>query len=326
LGSGQRFSINFNNSDVNTVYSIDVTDPYYTIDGVSRNLKAFYRESDSAAANTTDYTSDSYGLGIGFGVPVSEYDTVRYRFDYEHTLLHTTDTTAADTLAFCADVAEALDCDFASYKFGLSWSRDTRNRTMFPTEVGILTAGTDVAVGGTDSLGDDFLNAPQFYKLRLSKKHYFKLSDWSTFVIRGEAAYADVYGDSNILAPYERYYAGGIRTLRGYETNRLFSTPGTLDTYGLPAGGNARLLGGAELVLPPPFDLESKSLRFNAFIDVGNVYNTDEGIDMDELRMTYGISMNWLTPVGPLIFSYGIPFNEKEGDRVEKFQFSLGMM
>ncbi len=326
MGSGEHFSINFNNSDLSTVYSIDFTDPYFTIDGVSRNMKLFYRESDTADNNTTDYTSDSYGAGIGFGVPVSEYDTVRYRFDYEHTLMHTSDTSSTDILDFCADAAEALDCEFGTYKFGSSWSRDTRNRTIFPTKGGILSVGADIAVGGTAGLSSEFRNAPQFYKLRLNKKHYLKLADWVTFGVRGEAAYADVYGDSKVLAPYERYYAGGIRTLRGYESNSLFSSPGTLDSYGLPLGGNARLLGSAELLFPPPFDLDSKSLRFNAFIDVGNVYNTEEGLDFGELRMTYGLSMNWLTPVGPLVFSYGWPINEKPGDRLESFQFSLGMM
>jgi outer membrane protein insertion porin family len=327
MGSGQRFSINFNNSDVNTVYSVDVTDPYYTLDGVSRSLKAFYRQADSAA-DTTDYTTDSFGAGIGFGVPVSEYDTVRYRVDYENTLMHTGTSTASDTISFCEDVATALDCQFATYKLGASWSRDTRDRTVFPTEGGLTSVGADVAVGGSDLLGEEFLNAPQYYKLRLSQKNYLKLADWVTFVIRGEAGYARVYGDSTILPPYERYYAGGIRTLRGYQSNRLFSTADTLDEYGLARGGTARLLGSAELVFPPPFDLESKSMRFNAFIDAGNVYNSIEDVDviMEEVRMTYGISMNWLTPVGPLVFSYGWPINAKDGDRLESFQFSLGMM
>lgn len=326
MGSGQQFSINFNNSDLSTVYSIDFNNPYYTVDGVSRNIKLFYRESDTEDNNTADYTSDSYGAGIGFGVPVSEYDTVRYRFDYEHMLLHTTDTTSPEILEFCSDAAEALDCEYGTYKLGLSWSHDTRDRTIFPGEGGLFSLGSELAVGGSSSLGDEFLNAQQFYKLRLNKKHYFKLAEWLVLALDGEAAYADTYGDSTILPPYERYYAGGIRTVRGYESNSLYSTAGTLDSYGLPLGGNARLLGSMELVFPPPFDLDSKSMRLNAFFDVGNVYNTAEGVDLDELRMTYGISMNWLTPVGPLIFSYAWPINAKDGDSLEKFQFSLGMM
>ncbi|MEN8170180.1 MAG: outer membrane protein assembly factor BamA [Pseudomonadota bacterium] len=328
IGSGQRFSIKFDNSDVNTVYSVDITDPYYTIDGVSRNVKLFYKETDADAADTSDYTTDSYGLGIGFGVPVSEYDTVRYRFDYEHTLLNTTTTTPIDILGFCDDVATSLECEFGTYKLGASWTHDTRNRAVFPDDGGTLSLGTEVSVGGSDALGEEFRDAPQFYKIRLNMKHYLKLANWATLAVRGEGAYAKYYGDSTVLPPYERYYAGGVRTLRGYQANQLFSTPGTLDEFGLPRGGNARLLASAEFVMPPPWDLDSKSMRFNAFIDAGNVYNTGQDFDvyLEELRMTYGISMNWLTPVGPLIFSYGWPINAKDGDQLESFQFSLGMM
>jgi len=324
MGTGKRYSISFNNSEVNRIYSFDVTEPYYTIDGVSRNLKLFYRETDSAAANTSDYTSDSYGLGIGFGVPVSEYDSVSYRFDYEHTKLNTSVNTSTEILDFCTDVAKPLACEFGTYKFGGGWSRDTRDRAIFPTDGGVLSLGGEVSAGGVEGLGDEFRQAPQFYKTYIKKRQYVPLADWLTLSMRGEVAYADVYGDSKILAPYERYYAGGIRTLRGYETNRLYSTPGTLDSYGLPLGGNARILGGIEFIFPPSAD--SKSIRFNAFIDAGNVYNTDEIISAEEMRVTYGISMNWLTPVGPLIFSYGLPLQSKSGDRLESFQFSLGMM
>ncbi len=335
LGSGQRVGINFNNSDVNTEYSFSVYDPYYTMDGVSRTLKAAYQESDTTATGTTSYTSDNYSAGIAFGVPVSEYDTVRYSFDYKHTTLYTTgattttttDTTSQRILDFCDDTTHnADDCAYGTYKFAASWSRDTRDRTIFPTEGGMLSAGAELALGGSSLLGDDYLHAPQFYKLTLEKKHYIKLHDYLTIGIRGEASYAETYGGSSILPPYERYYAGGVKTLRGYRTNRLFSTAGTLDENGLPYGGNARLLGGAELLFPPPFEVDSKSLRFSAFLDAGNVYNTSEGVDLDELRMTYGISMNWYTPVGPLIFSYGMPLNAKDGDYTERFQFSLGLI
>jgi len=310
-----------------TAQTDTVTDPYFTVDGVSRSLKAFYRESNSTES-TTSYATDSYGAGVGFGVPVSEYDTVRYRADYEHSLMHTSVSTAADTLAYCDDVSSSADCQYGTYKLGVGWSRDTRDRRIFPSDGRLISAGGDLALGGGDSLGEEFNNAPQYYKLRLAYKQYLNLSDWLTFKVSGNAAYARTYGDSTVLPPYERLYAGGVRTLRGYQSNRLFSTPDTLDEYGLPRGGSVRLLGGVEFVIPPPFDLDSKSMRFNAFIDAGNVYNDISDTDtlIDELRMTYGISMNWLTPVGPLVFSYGWPINAKDGDRLESFQFSLGMM
>jgi outer membrane protein insertion porin family len=165
-----------------------------------------------------------------------------------------------------------------------------------------------------------------FYKLRLNDQHYFPLNSFLTYAVEGEAAYAQVYGDSELLAPYERYYAGGIRTVRGYRGNSLSSTASTLDTNDDPFGGNVRLLGKMQLIFPPPWEPDSKSMRFMAFLDAGNVYNSDDDIDLDLLRTSTGLSMAWMTPVGPLTFSYAWPLNDEEGDEVERFQFTLGTL
>lgn len=319
MGSGKKFSINFDNSEVNRTYSFNFTDPYATIDGVSRTISMFYRETNADAANTADYTTDSFGASLRYAVPVSEYDTVRYGLGYEHTKLNTDSDTSIEILDFCTDAATAEDCEFDTYNLEVGWSRDSRNRAIFPDKGGLLSLSGEVAVPATDT-------ALSFYKLRLNKQHYLPLNNFLTYSVEGEAAYADVYGESNLLAPFERYYAGGIRSVRGFRGNSLTSTDGTRDAYDDPLGGNARLLGKMELVFPPPWELDSKSMRFMAFIDAGNVYNTDEGVELDQLRYSTGLSMAWMTPVGPLTFSYAWPLNEKEGDEVERFQFTLGTL
>ncbi len=319
MGSGKKFSINFDNSKVNRVYSLNFTDPYHTLDGVSRSIRMFYRETDSGEANTADYTTDNFGASVRYGVPVSEYDTVRYGLSYEHTRLNTDELTSQEILDFCADAATAEDCQFESYNVDVGWSRDSRNRAIFPDEGGNLLLSGEVSL----PVSDTSLN---FYRLRLNKQHYFPLTDSLTYTVEGEAAYADVYGVNNLLAPYNRYYAGGIRSVRGFRGNRLFSTAGTRDENNDPLGGNARLLGKMELIFPPPWELDSKSMRLMAFIDAGNVYNTNEGIELDQLRYSTGLSMVWMTPVGPLTFSYALPLNDEEGDEVENFQFTLGTL
>ena len=319
MGSGKKFSINFDNSEVNRTYSFNFTDPYSTVDGVSRTVSMFYRETDSGAANTSDYTTDSYGAALRYGVPVSEYDTVRYGLSYEHTRLNTDSLTSTEVLDFCSDAATPDNCQFDTYSIESGWTRDTRNRAVFPDKGGVLSLTGELAVPVDDS-------SLSFYKLRLNKQHYFPLTKSLTYSIEGEAAYADVYGDNTILAPFERYYAGGIRSVRGFRGNSLTSTDGTRDDNNDPLGGNARLLGKMELVFPPPWELDSKSMRFMAFIDVGNVYNTDEGVDLDQLRYSTGLSMAWMTPVGPLTFSYARPLNDKENDEIERFQFTLGTL
>jgi outer membrane protein insertion porin family len=252
-------------------------------------------------------------------MPISEYDTLRYGLAYEHTSLNTDSSTSTEILEFCADVSSTDDCQYDKYSIEAGWSRDSRNRAVFPDEGGVLSLTGNVGVPATDT-------SLSFYKVRLNKQHYFPLADWLTYSVEGEAAYADVYGTSNLLAPYDRYYAGGIRSVRGFRGNSLTSTEGTRDSLNDPLGGNARLLGKMEMLFPPPWDVESKSMRFMAFFDAGNVYNTDDGVDLDEIRYSTGVSMVWLTPVGPLTFSYAIPLNDKDGDEVEQFQFTLGTL
>lgn len=319
LGSGKKFSINFDNSEVNRVYSFNFTDPYSTIDGVSRTVRMYYRETNTDTANISNYTTDSYGASLRYGVPVSEYDTVRYGVAYENTKLNTDSSTSAEILEFCSDAATVEECQFDKYSLESGWTHDSRNRAVFPDRGGLLSLTGNVAVPVEES-------SLSFYKLRLNEQHFFPLTDLLTYSVEGEAAYADVYGASNLLAPYDRYFAGGIRSVRGFSGNSLTSTEGTRDSLNDPLGGNARLLGKMELQFPPPWDTESKSMRFMAFLDAGNVYNTDEGVDLGEIRYSTGLSMVWMTPVGPLTFSYAMPLNDKEGDDVEQFQFTLGTL
>ena len=218
-----------------------------------------------------------------------------------------------EILTFCADAADIDDCAYQSYVAEAGWSRDTRNRIIFPSRGGLFSLGTDVAV----PLSDDDLT---FYKMRLSKTHYMPLSRYLTFMVDGELAHARPYGDSQFLSPQDRYFAGGISTVRGYRANSLGPRDSNLD----PMGGDTRLLGRTELIFPPPWSLDNRSMRFRAFFDAGNVYDYEEGVELDELRYSGGISLSWFTPVGPLTFSYARPLNKQDGDRTERFQFTLG--
>lgn len=312
LGSGKRFSLAFNNSDVNTVYSFSFTNPYYTMDGVSRGYRLFYRETDTSSANVAEYSTDNYGAGLNFGVPVSEYDTMRYNLDYEHTHLYSTSDTSQDILDFCEDNASIENCEFDAYKGMASWSHDTRNKAIFPTTGSLLSLSSEVAL----PLGDESVN---FYKLRLSHRQYIPLFSKLTFAANGEIAYANAYGQTTLLPPFEKYYAGGMRTVRGYKANSL----GPQDESGDPLGGNARVLAGMELLFPLP-GREADDLRFGLFVDAGNVFDTNDEVDLGDLRLSTGLSMVWLTPVGPLSFSVATPLNDRAGDETEGFQFTLG--
>lgn len=324
MGTGKRFDLTFNNSEANTVYNFSIQNPYYTLDGVSRGFNLFYRATDAGEANVADYTTDSYGLGMNYGFPASEIDRIRFGANWAHTQLNTTVDTPLHILDFCIVSSESGDCIFESYKLSSSWSRDSRDRAIFPLSGGKQSLSLEVAVPGfTDSLN--------FYKVRYKNKHYWPVYNKISFSANLDLAYADIYGDSELLPPFEKYYAGGTRTVRGYKGNSL-GAEGTIindvtglpDPSGTPLGGNARVVSNLELTFPSPFAEESDSLRLIAFLDAGNVFDSTYGIDLDELRYSTGLAMVWLTPVGLMTFNFSKVLNAEVEDETDSFQFSLG--
>ncbi len=306
FGTGNRVSATVNNSSVNKVYSFSYTNPYYTIDGISRGFRLFSRSTDSRQANVAAYTSDVWGGGVNFGIPLSEFNRVRLSLNYENTQLSTSDLTPDSYIRFIADNGDEFDL----VKLNLTWSHDTRNRAIFADRGGNRILSADVAVP---------LGNLEYYKIRYRESRFLPLADDFTFLLKGELAIGDAYGDTTELPFWERYYAGGPSSIRGYRSNRLGP-----QENGVPRGGAFKVVGNAELILPVPFAAENKSLRLTAFFDIGNVFARKEDFNADELRYSAGLSVMWLTPMAPLTFSYAWPLNDEPGDDLERFQFSLG--
>ena len=180
---------------------------------------------------------------------------------------------------------------------------------------------TNVTVPGSDL---------EYYKISYDTKFYFAMTQNLTLLLHSDLAFGDGYGDTDELPFFERYFAGGLRTVRAFNTNSL----GPRDLLSNdPIGGNLRVVGGADVIFPIPFmEKPPNSVRLSAFLDVGNVFldkaptynSTENGFDASQLRMSTGLSFVWLAPIGPLRFSYGIPLNDVPGDDLRAFQFSIG--
>ncbi len=309
MGTGKRLGLNFSNSDVNTHYAFSFTDPFYTLDGVSRTINAFYRETDAGEADVASYTTDAYGGGVSYGIPWTEWDTVRLGVAYEATRLYTTTLSPQSIRDFVDPTGVNTSRPYSAVKLTGSWTHDTLDKAIFPTRGNVQSFSAEVAVPVEDL---------SFYKLRYTNQLYMPVTNSLTFMVKGELAWADAYGDMHELPPFEKYYAGGTRTVRGYKANRL----GPRDTNGDPLGGNVRAVGNMELIFPSPFSGQEEKTRLSLFVDAGNVFN--DGIEFGELRYSTGIALQWLTPIGPLSFSVAAPLNDKDGDETESFQFTLG--
>jgi len=307
LGSGKRVGVTFDNSQVRTVYRFSYFNPYTTIDGVSRGFNVFYRTTDAEAANLSRYTTDVYGTGVNYGLPVSEFNDFKVGAVFDHTKLRTAYFTAQEVFDFIDSEGDTYN----SYRLNASFRHDTRNRALFPDRGMLHSVGLQVALPFSDI---------DYYKLQYKLQWLYPLITDYILLLKGQIAYGDGYGDSEHLPFFENYLAGGPRTVRGFRGNTL----GPLDSVGLPFGGNLKIVGNAEVILPIPFVKNVRSFRLSAFVDVGNVYGSNEDFDTSELRYSTGLSAIWLSPLGLLSFSFAKPINKKEGDQLELFQFTIG--
>lgn len=309
LGSGRRISAEVNNSKVNQVYSFSLTNPYYTLDGISRSLRVFYRATDSGEINTADYTLDTYGAGLEFGLPMSEYNMSRVGVSAENTLIKATDNTPPTYLGYL----ERHEEEYNALKLTSGWSYDSRNRAIFPESGMFHSINLEVAT----PLGRNSFY--EYYKLTTRHKFYQPLFGPVTFMLGGQIGYGDGYDDTQGLPFWENYYVGGINSVRGFRTSAL--GPRENDDA---LGGAFKVVASAEFQFLPPFASDSKTFRMSVFYDVGNVYPQANDFDVATLRASVGVAAQWLSPIGPMVFSLGKPIRDEEGDERETFQFSLG--
>jgi outer membrane protein insertion porin family len=99
---------------------------------------------------------------------------------------------------------------------------------------------------------------------------------------------------------------------------------GPVDVTGTYVGGNRKINLNAEFYFPVPGLGQDKTLRVFTFVDAGNVWGSEEKIDAGSLRASAGLGLSWISPVGPLKLSWGVPIKKKPEDKIQKFQFQIG--
>lgn len=310
LGSGKRINFAFNNSDVNRRFAIGYMNPYWTVHGVSRGFDLSYQETDAAAANISRFDSKVIRGGVNFGVPVTEFNYLNLTADYERTKI------SVGQRQFVAQIIQDfLDREgneFDSIRLGGSFTYDTRNKAILPDEGTLHRIAVELATPPGDL---------KYYKVDYRTQWFYPLAEDYTLLLKGQVGYGDSYSSTTELPFFENFFGGGPRTVRGYEENTL----GPKDEFGRALGGNLRVVGNAELILPVPFASDVKSLRLTGFVDAGNVYNlNNEDFDAGELRLSAGLSGLWLSPFGVLTVSVAAPFNDQPGDKTQTFQFTFG--
>ena len=308
FGSGNQLSTQVNTGKVNQVYSVSYTNPYYTDNGVSRGFDVYKRNTDSQRTAVSKYSTRTLGSGVRFGVPTGEDTSMSYGMSIERTELKLQASPPLRLQQYVDTFGNVTNTLLGT----IGWGRDTRDSAIYTTAGTVQRAFTEVAMPVYDI---------RYYKLNYQHQIYYPLSSDFTLLLNGEAGVAGGYGGKT-LPFFRNFYAGGSGSVRGYESNSL----GPRDVSNNALGGNRRVLGGMELLMPFPGMDKEKSVRLSAFIDGGAVYGPGDLPGSAGMRYSTGMAFIWMSPVGPLKFSYAVPIDKQSVDREERFQFTLGTL
>ncbi|MFD2229777.1 outer membrane protein assembly factor BamA [Alkalimarinus sediminis] len=319
FGTGRRVSMGLNTSKSVKSARFSYLNPYYTVDGVSRGFSVFAKETDFDNLNTSAYILDTIGGSVTFGYPINNFSRLNFGLTATNDKLEAGDESALEIVDFVNENGDNFD----NLTVDLSWTRNTLNRGLFATQGLSQSFSTNITTPQISDL--------QFFKANYRTNFYQPVDRFHKWVfrLRSDIGYGDGYGDTSELPFYENYFAGGMGSVRGYESNTLGlkGTQSPTDSSAPRAfGGNILIEGSAELIFPIPFVDDQSSMRTALFFDAGNVFDSsrDYNPELSELRMSTGISFQWVTAIGPLGFALAKALNDQEGDDTQIFQFTLG--
>ena len=307
LGSGKQVGFTFDNSAINTVYRFSYTNPFWTVDGVSRGFSLGYRKTDADEANLSDYSTDTRNVSVNFGIPINEYDTIAFSAGYQGLDLKANSSSPTQVTDFIDQHGDSFD----DLVLSGGWSHDSRNRILFTDTGGLQRVSLETTAPGSGL---------EYYKLTYVQQRFVPLTRDFTLALKGNLGYGDGFGEFEELPFFENFFAGGVRSVRGFEDNTL----GPRDSDDDPIGGSFLMVFNAEVIFPIPFVEESNGLRLSIFFDAGNVFEDYNSFDSGDLRYSVGLAGLWVSPLGPISASFGFPLNAESDDDEQKFQFTVG--
>ena len=323
FGTGNSVSVGINYSEWRQDISFNFFDPYFTIDGIGLGYGAFYRKTDYGNFNIASYNTDSYGGSVTFKLPISETELLGLSLSLDNTQLKTNIYSSRQL----QDFYNSEGFDFTTYSGSVSWSQVTLDRGIFPTN------GMSNQISLSITLPGSNLNYGRFsHDLKLFRP----LPRGLIFGFRSKLGALFAYDDTETAPPYQHFYAGGMKSVRGFKQNYLgpkavYSGAFT-PRYQRPIGGPYSITGGLDLIIPLNFVPDQRSIRGSVFLDYGNVFSDGclpyevncYEFDLSELRYSIGIGVTWITALGPLSFAIASVFNDSPTDRTETFQFEIG--
>ena len=296
LGTGNTVAIGINKNVYSEQYNLSFLDPFATKDGVSLGYNAYFRETDYGEYNVANYLTNSNGFGLQYGWPISDTQRLNLSLTYDKTDIDIGRQPAREIW----DFVNAEGNIFETLNLQTQWQRVTLNRGMYPTDGASTAISLSATVPGSDI---------NYYRVNLRQKFYQPLGGDFVFGFNGEIGYLSAFGDTNETPFYQNFFAGGPRSLRGFESNTLGprsteapcyefnysegTCPNLIDSDGdgildkpyynpyanstynkrVSIGGNVKVEGSLQLIFRLPFIEDQRSMRSAFFFDFGNVFS-----------------------------------------------------
>ena len=355
LGTGNTVGIGVNKNIYTESYNISFLDPYATKDAVSLGYNLYFRETDYGEFNVANYLSNSHGIGMQFGYPISDTQRINLGITYDKTDIDIGTQPAREIW----DFINAEGSVFETINVQTSWQRITLNRGMFPTD----GSSTVISLSSTIPGGD-----LDYARINVRQKYYQPMSKGLVFGFNLDLGYLTAFGDTNETPFFQNFYAGGPRSLRGFESNTLGprsteapcyefnysegTCPNLIDSDGdgildipyynpyanseynkrVSIGGNIKVEGSLQLIFKLPFIEDQRSMRSAFFFDFGNVFSDNckeyqfncYKPSIEDLRYSYGLGITWITGFGPMSFAISKPTNAGQYEETKEFQFTVG--
>jgi outer membrane protein insertion porin family len=325
LGEGNNVALEVEKSSYKKLVRYRNTNPYFTEDGISKSTSIVFSETDVSSTSTASYIADNIGYGVDYNVPISESRSYGYGAELRFTDYTTTAGSPSNVISFINK--------YGNSHFGLmlraSIIEDTRNRTVYATQ------------GKSESIKSSLFIKPDFDYSYVSLKfageyntpyklNFFDMFNWdTTFQIRPQLGLGTgLFGESS-LPFHDKFFAGGDNTVRGFDSGSLGPlrnisgcTAKTCDAIG---GDFLSVIQNDWVFPPPPFlGVDKRVFRGSLFLDIGNVFEDFSDFSYSDLRGSYGVQLNFRTPVGAVSMGFVDTFKSKDGDDTKPIIFSLG--
>jgi outer membrane protein insertion porin family len=306
FGSGNYLATEVNTSRYNRTIVVSTTDPYFTPEGISRTIDVFHRTTRPYLGDLNAYSLVSSGAGMRFGVPFSEIDTVYFGANLEQTSIRPGNNLPNAYVEYMQQFGYTSN----SLPFTIGWARDGRDSALVPTRGILQRFNSDLSASGD----------ARYVRTNYQIQQYTPLTKKYTLALNADLGWGQ--GLSNRPYPlFKNYFVGGLGSVRGFQQSSLGPSDSTNSLY---LGGPKKIVLNAELMAPFPGAGNDRTLRLFAFTDVGRAFGENEKINFNELRSSIGVGLSWISPMGPLRFSYALPMKRQVTDKIQRLQFQIG--